>query len=416
MSLAPSGLSLWIFLDDYASWLGQDEKRIADLLCLAPRVGADGEPWLDIIVTEAKYIGVTNARPQAEHSARQLKDTLSRLESALLSDETPADRNIWLARLSEMLLDGMRDRGDDTIDWRTAIRDGRCHVGLRGYSHVFCNGASDLAAGLPDALTGVVGTKTGRQERFSPATVGAIVTSYADRVNPTPLRQIENGDQLPVLPGKPTPDKAPVLPSEPDVEKLLASTDPESVVPVAVAEPISTGSRFRDLLLAWYETDGNAGDDRAWLDDVALRCRNALLRYGMSAKLEQSILTPNAALLKFKGSDDLTVSKVEGKATELETTHGIELFSVRAEPGRVVLSVRRPSRRLLSLPEVWKDWRGGGDVANARLLIAIKEDDGLPLFLEPEPAPHTLVAGSTGSGKSVLVQNIILGIAATKPP
>lgn len=46
----------------------------------------------------------------------------------------------------------------------------------------------------------------------------------------------------------------------------------------------------------------------------------------------------------------------------------------------------------------------------------MQEDDGQPLFLEPEPAPHTLVAGSTGSGKSVLVQNIILGIAATNRP
>ncbi len=282
----------WIFLDDYASWLGQDEKRIADLLCLAPRVGADGEPWLDIIVTEAKYIGVTNASAQAEHSARQLKDTLSRLESALLSDEAPADRDIWLARLSEMLLDGMRDRGDDTIDWRTAIRDGRCHVELRGYSHVFCNGASDLAAGLPDALIGVVGTRTGRQERFSPATLGAIVTSYAERANPTQLRQIENGERRPVLPRNPAPDKAPVLPSEPGVEKLSASTDPKPVIPGAEAEPISTGSRFRDLLLAWYETDGNAGDDRAWLDDVALRCRNALLRYGMSASLSRAFSRP----------------------------------------------------------------------------------------------------------------------------
>ncbi|WP_210185944.1 FtsK/SpoIIIE domain-containing protein [Methylocapsa palsarum] len=31
-------------------------------------------------------------------------------------------------------------------------------------------------------------------------------------------------------------------------------------------------------------------------------------------------------------------------------------------------------------------------------------------------APHTLIAGSTGSGKSVLMQNIILGIAATNTP
>lgn len=414
--LGPDRPVAWIFLDDYASWLGQDEKRIADLLCLAPRVGTDGEPWLDIIVTEAKYIGATSANAQAEHSARQLKDTLSRLESALLSTEAPADRDIWLARLSEMLLDGMRDRGDDTIDWRTAIRDGRCRVNLRGYSHVFCHGASDLAAGLPDTLTGVVGTKTGNQERFGPATLGAIVTSYSERRDPTSLRQIEAGNWATAVPTQPAMDQDPERSTDVPAPVPTAMIEPESAVPPAEPVPPSTGSRFRDLLLAWNSDDGNVGDDQAWLDDVTQRCRNALLRYGMSAKLEQSILTPNAALLKFKGTDDLTVSKVEGKATELETTHGIELFSVRAEPGRVTLSIRRPSRRLLSLPEVWKDWRGGGDIANARLLIAVKEDDGLPLFLEPEPAPHTLVAGSTGSGKSVLVQNIILGIAATNRP
>jgi S-DNA-T family DNA segregation ATPase FtsK/SpoIIIE len=40
------------------------------------------------------------------------------------------------------------------------------------------------------------------------------------------------------------------------------------------------------------------------------------------------------------------------------------------------------------------------------------------LFLSPGKlhAPHTLIAGSTGSGKSVLMQNIILAIAATNTP
>jgi S-DNA-T family DNA segregation ATPase FtsK/SpoIIIE len=47
----------------------------------------------------------------------------------------------------------------------------------------------------------------------------------------------------------------------------------------------------------------------------------------------------------------------------------------------------------------------------------LKEEDSSPLFLSPrENAPHTLIAGSTGSGKSVLMQNIILGIAATNTP
>lgn len=136
----------------------------------------------------------------------------------------------------------------------------------------------------------------------------------------------------------------------------------------------------------------------------------------MSARLESKILTPNAALLKFRGSDELTVAAVERRLTELETTHALEVLSVRAEPGRVAISILRPHREVLMLAEVWKDWWSPPDQANNRLLIAVKEEDGAALFLEPEPAPHTLVAGSTGSGKSVLLQNILLGIAATNRP
>jgi S-DNA-T family DNA segregation ATPase FtsK/SpoIIIE len=73
----------------------------------------------------------------------------------------------------------------------------------------------------------------------------------------------------------------------------------------------------------------------------------------------------------------------------------------------------------LTLAAVWAGWdqlRVPASSGNSRLLIAVNEDDGGPLYLQPHPTPHTLVAGSTGSGKSVLVQNIILGIAATNTP
>jgi DNA segregation ATPase FtsK/SpoIIIE, S-DNA-T family len=54
---------------------------------------------------------------------------------------------------------------------------------------------------------------------------------------------------------------------------------------------------------------------------------------------------------------------------------------------------------------------------NDNLLIAVKEEDSNFLFLSPKTnAPHTLIAGSTGSGKSVLMQNIILAIACTNTP
>jgi DNA segregation ATPase FtsK/SpoIIIE, S-DNA-T family len=66
---------------------------------------------------------------------------------------------------------------------------------------------------------------------------------------------------------------------------------------------------------------------------------------------------------------------------------------------------------------VWKSWNPECTHGNHELLIALKEEDSTPLFLSPRSnAPHALIAGSTGSGKSVLMQNIILGIACTNTP
>lgn len=110
---------------------------------------------------------------------------------------------------------------------------------------------------------------------------------------------------------------------------------------------------------------------------------------------------------------------VSRKRSELLTTFGLNVISIRAEPGAVVLAIERPSRELVEIGKLWAGWQPDPSTwGNQDLLIAVRENDGSPLILSPSRlhAPHTLVAGSTGSGKSVLVQNIILAIAATNTP
>jgi S-DNA-T family DNA segregation ATPase FtsK/SpoIIIE len=115
----------------------------------------------------------------------------------------------------------------------------------------------------------------------------------------------------------------------------------------------------------------------------------------------------------------MTVDQVLRKRSELLTTFGLNVISVRPEPGAVVIAIERRSRQLIGVESLWKRWRPDGQVwGNQELPIAVRENDGTLLFLSPGRlhAPHTLIAGTTGSGKSVLVQNIILAIAATNTP
>ena len=167
-------------LDDYAAWLGQPEERIADLLILSPRI-ENGEKLLDIVVTESKFIQFDSLADMAGKSSKQLRDTLRRLEAALLRDPAPADQGIWLARLADLLPEGLqKSEGTSALDvaaWRDAIRRQEFRVCLRGYSHVFVHGPQERDAD-GDKYTGVKDTQKGHQECFSRSTVRSLIKSF----------------------------------------------------------------------------------------------------------------------------------------------------------------------------------------------------------------------------------------------
>lgn len=56
------------------------------------------------------------------------------------SDPAPADQELWLARLADMLLSRLTSSSSaETSEWRSLIRFGKCTFSLVGYSHVFCH-------------------------------------------------------------------------------------------------------------------------------------------------------------------------------------------------------------------------------------------------------------------------------------
>jgi S-DNA-T family DNA segregation ATPase FtsK/SpoIIIE len=159
-----------------------------------------------------------------------------------------------------------------------------------------------------------------------------------------------------------------------------------------------------------------------WLGSITTQLRQALISRGLPARLAEAgggpILTPNSGIIKLQGSKDLTVQAVESRANELYTSEGIKIIHATPESGRVSIAVERPNRQILYTEPVLLDYlrnyrqQGMGE----KLCVGIREEDGKALLLDPLNQPHTLIAGITGSGKSVLMQNLILSIAATRSP
>lgn len=434
----------WYFLDDYASWLGQREEQIADMLALAPERAADGRLRLAAVVSEAKYIDAASLTAKRKESQNQLRQTVKRVRDAVFGSPHRLDRELWLGRLSDLLLDGVQFPASANLDlegWRRAIRDGECELHVRGYSHVFVPSPADVAD-CSDFVQ-VAGLEDSYQEVFGRARVRELVLRYHRGEDPSPVRQTDEGcgswssreylvpselTRMQIEVGAVAPSEAAVV--EPHIMGPGVQVPGIFPVPADVHEAAPDAATAANVdhgpwaypaistLLAGSGGTPASGEAEAWLRQTETRMRSALQQFQLQSKLVSSVLTPNAALLKFAGSANLTVDQVLKRRLEFLTTHGLNIISVQPESGVVAIAVERPQRQLVSVLELWERWTprtGGG---NQDLLIGVREDDGELLVLSPgkDHAPHTLIAGATGSGKSVLMQNIILAIAATNTP
>ncbi len=209
--------------------------------------------------------------------------------------------------------------------------------------------------------------------------------------------------------------------SQPDNDTSHPSQAPPLPTPAIEAPILPSGGLLEFLGNRASALASSKDEGLEWLKAVEGKLRSAFINRQMPFQPVEGfepILTPNAGIFRVKGRDNLTVSIIEAKSTEIYTTEGILILAVNPEPGRLRITVARPERELLHTEAVLYDFmlNHAADAAKERLLVGIKEEDGKPLLLDPFAQPHSLVAGSTGSGKSVLMQNIILCIAASRTP
>ena len=432
----------WYFLDDYAAWMGQREEQLADILAISPQETADSALQVNLVVTEAKYIELDNLAAKRKESQKQLRDTVRRLNDAIFGDSERLERESWLARLSDLVLDGIRLPAASGIDlgkWRRAIREGRCEFDIRGYSHIFVPTSTDGAdctevSEVPEAPNAF-------QETYGRPALKKLLQAYWQNQDTRDQRREAGADYLaqepawkrsgsdgpdmpfrtqPAYPPRPAPNAIPAeTPKDAESGCETASRSQPDVQPDAPAEVNGWVDPAIGQLLSPSFKKADKADQREWLTRLATATKSALQQLQLQAKLLDSALTPNSALLKFAGSANMTVEHVLRRRSEILTTFGLNVISVRPEPGAVVVAIERSEREVVNTQELWSRWRPGtAERGNQDILIGVRENDGSQLFLSPgrKHAPHTLIAGSTGSGKSVLMQNIILGIAATNTP
>lgn len=454
----------WYFLDDFASWFGQREEQIADIMAIAPRV-VDGKPVLKVAISEAKFVNSQGYKAQAKKSAKQLEETVARLGRALDPYHKRIDRDIWLNRIGDFMIEGMEPFDSSMINswglhkWSDEIRQDHVPIQLVGFSHVFVHDNDEYVDNI--APTPIKGMPHCVQQIFDKANVAKAFRSFSTKSVKTEDTQTVSWDAA--LHSKTANSKPNSNYQESSLDTTDNSIDTNVEYPSALKKesgndndafsqtetnalteqddtelpsdnyetPTNLLNKWPSSKLAEWIDKGSASEEddevtKLWLDNTVKALQRALRGYDMTAELIGARLTPNAALVRFRGSDNLTVPKVEKKSQELLTSHAVEVINVLAAPMEVIIMVKRPNRAILRLQDLWKrrELPTTAPELNTSLLLGAKEADGGILYLNvgsefgghQTHGPHTLIAGGTGSGKGVLVQSLLLDICATNSP
>src|SRR5579884_921367 len=157
--------------------------------------------------------------------------------------------------------------------------------------------------------------------------------------------------------------------------------------------------------------------DEAMLDRNARTLETVLEDFGVRGQIVQIRPGPVVTLYELEPAPGIKASRIIGLADDIARSMSAISVRVAVVPGRNVIGIELPNRRaemvylreLLDSPLYEKH-------PGRLVLILGKDIGGEPVLADLAKMPHLLIAGTTGSGKSVGINTMILSILYRMPP
>ncbi len=170
-------------------------------------------------------------------------------------------------------------------------------------------------------------------------------------------------------------------------------------------------------LLSKASKKGIKGGAKA-LTDTATRLQKTLYSFGVSAKVENVSVGPAITRYELKPAEGVRVSKIANLADDIALNLAAETIRIEAPiPGKQAVGIEVPNkekevvhfREILDSDEFREN--------KSKLTVGLGKDvAGNVQLADIAKMPHVLIAGSTGSGKSVCINTIITSIIYNAKP
>ena len=167
-----------------------------------------------------------------------------------------------------------------------------------------------------------------------------------------------------------------------------------------------------------YIPPTNQDTDKQPLYDMAERVEQAMSNYGVRGKVKEIHMGPVVTMYEFAPAPGTRTGKIANLEKDLAMALEAQAVRIVAPiPGKAVVGVEVPnkSREMVYLKEILQDTSFA--TATSKLQVALGKDiKGAPVSVNLSKMPHLLVAGTTGSGKSVAVNGMITSLLYNASP
>ncbi len=168
-----------------------------------------------------------------------------------------------------------------------------------------------------------------------------------------------------------------------------------------------------DFLKLPTKRDKNLSENK--IDEKTLE--KILLDFGVEGEVKKVSQGPVVTLYEFEPAPGVKVSKIINLSEDIARNTSSESARIATIPGSNTIGIElpKPQRENVFLSEVISD--SSFRKKDTKLPIALgKSISGLPITGDLSAMPHLLIAGTTGSGKSVCINTIILSLLYKHSP
>ena len=172
-----------------------------------------------------------------------------------------------------------------------------------------------------------------------------------------------------------------------------------------------------NLLKQAHLPKGNQEAQRKRILDTAARLEEILFHFGVKAKVVEISRGPIINRFEIELEPGTKIAKVVGLSDDLALNLAVSQVRVAAVPGKVAVGIEVPNE--VTATVYVRDIIDSREFRDNRSLLKIalgKDISGNPIVPDLAKMPHLLVAGTTGSGKSVCMHTIVTSLLFNASP